>query len=522
MEDRVPISSSRLTSGDVARASFSPTRRGYDPREVRSYLEQVARELAGSERRIAELRERLADAERRAANPVLDEAVLASALGTQSAAILRTAHEEAQRSLAAATQRANELLTEAQDRAAAIVVDAQSHAATTVSEAEQAAGQIEKEAREAAERLVESAKTNGSVLVERAREQGRTILGEAEEGRRKILSDLIVRRKSLYVQIEQARAARDSLVAAVAHLRGTVDAAMTDLESSDDRARAAALEQLRARPVPPDDASAPASPAEGHPSSPRSEPPVDPDAVEEIFAKIRKATLEERGHEVPISRAPRADAATPAPVSAILQRRDELAGGARDGLIRKAKRALQDDQNAALERVRGVAGDAVTTRLESERDQRDRYALVSVEPLREAANAGRAFAASEGGVVGPELADDTVAELAEDLSATLVTALRKRMANDQRTDATDRVTAAYREWRGARIERLCSDLALRAFHAGVAAASSGRRVRFVVAPTEPPCEQCTGVGASTGAGASPDTVRLPPLHAGCRCTVLPA
>ncbi len=45
MEDRVPISSSRLTSADVARASFSPTRRGYDPREVRSYLEQVAREL---------------------------------------------------------------------------------------------------------------------------------------------------------------------------------------------------------------------------------------------------------------------------------------------------------------------------------------------------------------------------------------------------------------------------------------------------------------------------------------------
>ncbi len=521
MEDRVPISSSRLTSADVARASFSPTRRGYDPREVRSYLEQVARELSGAERRIAELRERLADAERRAANPVLDEAVLASALGTQSAAILRTAHEESQRALAAATARANELLTEAQDRAATIVVDAQSHAATTVSDAEQTAAKIEKEAREGAERLVESAKTNGTVLVERAHEQSRSILAEAEDARRKILSDLLVRRKSLYLQIEQARAARDSLVAAVANLRGSVDAAMSDLENSDDRARAAAIEQLRARPVPQDDEASTGAGAQEHPSGSRSGAPVDPDAVEEIFAKLRKATLEERGQESSTRTMPRSQAPS-TPVSAVLQRRDELAAGARDGLIRKVKRALQDDQNAALERVRGMSGDAVSGRLGSERDQRDRYALVSVEPLREAASAGRAFAASEGGVVGTELADDTVAELAEDLSATLVTALRKRLASDQRADATERVTAAYREWRGARTERLCADLALRAFHAGVAAASSGRNVRFVVAPKEPPCEQCNGVGASSAGGVAPDAIRLPPLHAGCRCTVLPA
>ena len=137
------------------------------------------------------------------------------------------------------------------------------------------------------------------------------------------------------------------------------------------------------------------------------------------------------------------------------------------------KRSLQDDQNAALERVRGTEGAAVAERLGSEREQRDRYALASVEPLRDAANAGRSFAASEGGVVGPELADAGLAELAEDLAATLVTALRKRMSNDNGKDGTDRVTSAYRDWRGARTERLCADLSLRAFHAGVAAASSG-------------------------------------------------
>jgi hypothetical protein len=205
----------------------------------------------------------------------------------------------------------------------------------------------------------------------------------------------------------------------------------------------------------------------------------------------------------------------------VLQRRDEVVAGPRDSLVRKVKRALQDDQNAALERVRGADGPAVGSKLETERVQRDRYALASVEPLREAANAGRAFAASEGGVVGPELGDEVLAGLAEDLAATLVTALRKRMLSDAGADGTDRVTAAYREWRGARTERLCADLALRAFHEGVGAAAVGHKIRYVVAPAEPPCEKCTAVGERARAGGAPGEVRLPPLHAGCRCAVLP-
>src|SRR5579871_1438935 len=172
MEDRTTISSSRLTSSDVARATFSPARRGYDPREVRSFLEQVARELAGAERRIAELRQHVSDAEHRARNPELDEGTLAAALGAKSAAILRSAHEEAQKVVTAATERASELLGEAQDRAATVVVEAQSRSAATVSGAEHAATTIEQEAREAAERLVETAKTNAAALVDRAREQG--------------------------------------------------------------------------------------------------------------------------------------------------------------------------------------------------------------------------------------------------------------------------------------------------------------------------------------------------------------
>jgi DivIVA domain-containing protein len=532
MEDRTTISSSRITSSDVARATFSPTRRGFDPREVRSYLEQVARELSGAERRIAELRDHVADAERRAANPELDEATLASALGIRSAAILRSAHEEAQRVVSAANERASELLGEAQDRAASVIVEAQSRSAGTVADAEHAASTIELEARGAAERLVETAKTNGAALVDRAREQSRTIVDEAQDARRKILADLLVRRKTLHVQIEQLRAARDSLTTSVTSLRTTVDSVLGDLEGSDDKARQVAIDRLRSRQASPElDELATERPelagAQDHPSSGRAAPgdpehdQLDPDAVEEIFAKLRKASLEERGTELPSPSRPR-EHRTETPVGAILQRRDEVIASARDGLVRRVKRALQDDQNAALERVRGIEGPSVASRLEIERDQRDRYAIASVEPLREAASAGRSFAASEGGVVGPELADESIAELAEDLAATLVTALRKKMTSDHAGNGTERVTAAFREWRGARTERLCADLALRAFHAGVGAASVGRRIRYVVAPAEPPCEQCTSVGTTQRSTTDSGRIRLPPMHAGCRCTVLPA
>jgi hypothetical protein len=405
-------------------------------------------------------------------------------------------------------------------------VEAQSHAATVVADAEHAASSVETESRAAAERLVAAAKSNGDVLVDRAREQGRTIVDEAQESRRKVLADLLVRRKTLHVQIEQLRAARDSLLGSVQSLQGTIDASVADLEGSDERARRAAIDLLRTKPSPPpvgEEALAP-SPAAEHPSGGAPQPTgevEDPDAVEEIFARLRKASLEERGAEESGHSTPRSQVHADTPVGAVLQRRDEVVAGPRDSLVRKIKRALQDDQNAALERVRGIDGAAVSTRLETERVQRDRYALASVEPLREAANAGRSFAASEGGVVGPELGDDVLAGLAEDLAATLVTALRKRMLTDAGSDGTERVSAAYRDWRGARTERLCADLALRAFHEGVGAASIGRRIRYLVAPAEPPCEKCTAIGDRAGGSSAPGEVRLPPLHAGCRCAVLP-
>ena len=67
-----------------------------------------------------------------------------------------------------------------------------------------------------------------------------------------------------------------------------------------------------------------------------------------------------------------------------------------------------------------------------------------------------------------------VDQAAAGLSRTVVTMLRRRIADgtDAGEEVAERVGAAFREWRGERIERLVGDFAVQAFSAGVAAASA--------------------------------------------------
>jgi len=125
MEERRILSTPRHTSADVSRIAFTTVRKGFDPQEVRAYLDSVSREMQQFESRLRDLEAQLTDANRRAANPTFDEATLTSALGAQSAAILRSAHEEAGRVTAEAQERATTTFAEAQKRAAMHLIEAQ-------------------------------------------------------------------------------------------------------------------------------------------------------------------------------------------------------------------------------------------------------------------------------------------------------------------------------------------------------------------------------------------------------------
>jgi cell division septum initiation protein DivIVA len=555
MDDRRILSTTRQPSTEIARINFTTVRKGgYDPQEVRMHLESVAREMAHLETRIREMQDQLSEAHRRAANPTFDEVTLTNALGSQSAAILRGAHEEAGRVTAEAQERSAQLFTESQQRSAAHLIEAQERATAIITEAENTASQIDHDARLGAERLIDSAKVNGEALVDLAREQGRAILEQSNEARKTILNDLAVKRKALHMQIDQLRAARDTLGAYVGTLREQVDSVLAGINTSDEAARTAALEALRQRPPSPDpteeellagtplrQVAAPdlqEAPDTSEITKPKarkatksveaSEPllldddPSGTDVVNEIFARLRKATLEERGATAAAPRkAPPAKPATP--VGELFHRRDTALEEPLSALTRKVKRALQDDQNIMLERLRDVKA-MITTELEDEHAQRARYAEAAFDALASAADAGVRFAFDEAGATGTALDRSELDDCSADLAVTIVLALRKRILADGSGDGPERVNAAYKEWRGARVERLCTDAARRAFSLGVIAAAQGRPIRFYVAPNDAPCDACA-LDAAAGerlAGENfPSGAAYPPLHAGCACAVVP-
>jgi hypothetical protein len=176
-----------------------------------------------------------------------------------------------------------------------------------------------------------------------------------------------------------------------------------------------------------------------------------------------------------------------------------------------------------LERLRDVKA-MITTELEDEHAQRARYAEAAFDALASAADAGVRFAFDEAGATGAALNRAALDECSADLAVTIVLALRKRIMADGSGDGPERVNAAYKEWRGARVERLCTDAARRAFHLGVLAASQGRSVRFYVAPNDAPCDACAldaSAGERLAGQVFPSGSLYPPLHAGCACALVP-
>ncbi len=233
-------SSSHLTPDDVARHSFGTVRRGFDPNEVRAYLESLAASLRGVAERERGLLDELSEAEYRAAHPVLDEATLTAALGTETARVLHSAHEVAAEMVAKSEAEANRLLSEAREEIQ------QSRAQTEARLAEQAAA-IEATATELRERAdqhaaaaTDKAQREAAALLEQAREQCRAMVEEAQGLRARVLADLSKRRKVLHAQIEQLRAGRERLAETVYDVRRSVDEIAADLFAAEDNARLAA------------------------------------------------------------------------------------------------------------------------------------------------------------------------------------------------------------------------------------------------------------------------------------------
>ena len=578
-EGRAPISSSRIATGDIAQHSFAVVRRGFDTDEVRSYLQSVARSLETLEAREEELRVALAEAEERAAHPVVDEATLTTSLGQHSAQILRHAHEEAARIVVQAQEGAATLLRETQSQVDELQARTEASAAERVVEVELLVANAEQEARVESERIIAEAVAAGEAVITRAKDEGRALLDQVQEARRRVLADLAGRRRGLGIQIEQLRAARDEMAASVHGVRDRVDGILAQLDRTDEEARAAAqgvADQFRlgTAELPHDEEGADGVTAEAPPTGPTpvahgesagsgEDESTNGPSVDELFARIRagSAAVEEPAPSaapttvVPAQPAgdddataadgpvtetlPSSEAATgvsagappsgskaeeaeptPGPDDAIIARRDELLTPITGRLSRTIKRTLGDDQNRLLDELRHAPALGIDELMGSEDEHVAAFAGAARSHLDEAFAAGTVFVGA-GAATVPR--GNAVEQASAGLARAVVTALRRQVAEGN-GDPADRVGAAFREWRGERVERLVGDQATQAFSAGVAAASADGKVRWVVT-TASGCSDCEDnalAGAVSGSEAFPTGHAHPPAHSGCRCLLAPA
>src|SRR3954447_6317132 len=244
-----------LTAEEVASREFATTFRGYEPTDVRTFLERVAARLRSTEEQSQALRARLdrlqarvmaveAEAARTpppAADAALpDEATLLGALGDQAAHILRTAHEGADAITKRAEDVARETVTVAEAEANRMKLQAEAILSSRVRDAAAEADTIVRQAKEDAERIRVSATAEAGRIVDEGRVRGREIVDEAQGVRERVLGDLMKRRRVAQVQIEQLRAGRERLLDAYRVVRRTLEDVTDELQRADAEARGAA------------------------------------------------------------------------------------------------------------------------------------------------------------------------------------------------------------------------------------------------------------------------------------------
>ncbi len=175
-----------------------------------------------------------------------------------------------------------------------------------------------------------------------------------------------------------------------------------------------------------------------------------------------------------------------------------------------------------LVQLRKAKGNWSEDLLEPEELHKHRYANAVADALAEAARCGAEFAGTLGALGTPPPAQD-VAAMADAMAASVTEDLRRRLTTDSDLDAADRVQAAYRPWRGVRVDEFVGDALVGAFGAGVVAATGTRQLGWEVDGNG--CDGCKGnaaAGVVTAGSRFPSGHAYPPVHPACRCSVVPS
>jgi cell division septum initiation protein DivIVA len=268
------------------------------------------------------------------------------------------------------------------------------------------------------------------------------------------------------------------------------------------------------------EAEPPAAEAE---ASAGPEPAAEPDAGEQTAAAVADADAPsvddgEDDRE--------GDALDPA--AELVVRRDAATTPLEKNLARRLKRELSDEQNEVLASLAAAKGaPKADDLLPAPEDHVARYQSLSVPTLAAAATAGADLVST---IAGPAAAPTSVADLAAELAAELVAPLRERLdrafaSGSDPDDIAQSIRSSYREWKGQRVDEIAAHAVVAACNRGLLdRLPEGTLVRWVVADGDAPspdCEDNALAGEVVRGEEFPTGHTVPPLHATCRCVVLP-
>jgi hypothetical protein len=253
-------------------------------------------------------------------------------------------------------------------------------------------------------------------------------------------------------------------------------------------------------------------------------------AVDELFAKLRSA--QDTAAETPAQEAPEPSVSDSD--EALLQKRESVIVDLEVNLTRKLKRALQDEQNDLLDRLRGLRGEVTAERvLPDPQAQAARYTEAAHSLAEQAAAAGARFAAETLGRKRSTTEHPSVDDLVDEAANNVVEPLRRRLeqaisrsAEEDQTVLVESLGSAYREWKSQRVERVAGDLLAAAFARGTwQATPPGTTMRWIVEDVDGPCPDCDDdalAGTLPKEEAFPTGQHHPPAHTGCRCLLVPS
>jgi DivIVA domain-containing protein len=163
-----------MSADQIRRREFVATRRGYDPSQVRDFLDQVADQVQKLDLMLRDARTEADAALRAASEPRRDPY---AQLAERVAGVLRSADEDADRIRRDARQEADRIIHETRADAERIRIDAEERAEKTRGEAELAL----QEARDQANRTIAGLSTKRDALVEQLASMQSRLIGVARD-----------------------------------------------------------------------------------------------------------------------------------------------------------------------------------------------------------------------------------------------------------------------------------------------------------------------------------------------------